>query len=1217
MAISRLKKLLLLLCLALIVGHLTLIDAKNNAKKDATDSDAGAGTGASDGKGVSKEDLKKLADETAKVLQQKYEKAKQNKKPLDGQKGKVMEVVVETIREMNPIRLLARVDPEALLVAQGFSIEKIKPPTSYFSKLFWQKMSAKTRLSNEELSKKLGVNIDGQTDKDLVSLGKLFQIGKTRDLRLGDYFAFLGLKLDSYEKKYDTLMIETLQVPVAFIDDIVEEGFGKYLDDLKKYITKHGGALNSALYAFTQLTGRDVVKLMKDAIHTVKHYKPSTNTSSDMSRQLDIYKKEGEKQVRLYYIKAMGKGGLVYQYTTKFYKTVKAIRKFIHHIINRDKVLEFIDLIGHALGPTGRSLMYIIYQPTATLIHQIFGPMLLIPKLMLAPDHPICEKLLALPPVIVQSTGNMFKPVLMVVEPLIRWKYFLITGHYQKALSLGLDLAAAYGINIWGGAYKAKQIGGAPDNDKKSAKRSKRETEIMVPIWDRYIKARHPRNRDSDQKLAQDYQGGPPVGGYKLGAKLDDTISTMEGSDMMTRLLVTPDFLLKAGGPIYMPLAAVLSPLFRSINLVLFQKGDFDKRVEQVPGIIRGVGLIGPVADVVEAMIPVIKTAYAINRGKLQSSDMFMKLPMLIKTITSGVLFEVAKYPNKMIKACLTWLEGSGGLLAMLRLQLKHEQPSNIKGHAARAHQETRNIQENFISDQLGEFIGGWYLNYVQAVQVIGSLYGALFTGILGHLVDPVKYLDTGVILKAQPIKHIVESFDDLSLMLRAANDRQALLTTLLAGHDPHVFYSVGIKAEKLAALGVHPGLMAAGGKKLLCPNQRSKLDGKSATDLGLDDTYLAKLDLTHQKFLETGLLDVDPVKLATQGIDFHHLVNLVMRGSVDDYTKLVNTGLDIPAMFRAGVNPALLLAGGIGALPADLLAKLGVTNKAQPTDDDIRKLGINPLKLQGKNIDTKKLMQSGIEEYAKREQDFGLRIQQLITSVYTGLDYIKLSKAGIDLKKMVSAGVPTKLLLIGGIKKHLKDDISQASLSKVGIDVNKLLGIGINVNLVADVGALVLSPYNLGRMGICPMRAMMGMLSLSGLDSMCGGLTDPAGIVFGFISTVTKLTQTFASKIPNAKHVPYVGNVLTKKSGKYKGWFGFVLYKILNVDHHGGIYGLLKKMFGNRMTKHEMLVLLDPIRIVSELADPLGKSKVNPIKHHSRKNRKNKSKKSDKKPDN
>jgi hypothetical protein len=94
------------------------------------------------------------------------------------------------------------------------------------------------------------------------------------------------------------------------------------------------------------------------------------------------------------------------------------------------------------------------------MLNQVFGPLLLVPKI-LSSDHEMLDKILALPPVVVQMSGGMFKPVLMVGEPLLRLARFLATGEYSKSLSAGLDISAEFGISIWGGAYKNKKGDGS------------------------------------------------------------------------------------------------------------------------------------------------------------------------------------------------------------------------------------------------------------------------------------------------------------------------------------------------------------------------------------------------------------------------------------------------------------------------------------------------------------------------------------------------------------------------------------------------------------------------------------------------------------------------------------------------------------------------------------------------------------------------------------
>lgn len=75
-----------------------------------------------------------------------------------------------------------------------------------------------------------------------------------------------------------------------------------------------------------------------------------------------------------------------------------------------------------------------------------------------------------------------------------------------------------------------------------------------------------------DNKLADSYQGGPPPNGYKLGVKNDGNID-LDDEDFISRLLLSPDFILKAGGPVFVPFASVLAPLLRAINTVAFGQG--------------------------------------------------------------------------------------------------------------------------------------------------------------------------------------------------------------------------------------------------------------------------------------------------------------------------------------------------------------------------------------------------------------------------------------------------------------------------------------------------------------------------------------------------------------------------------------------------------------------------------------------------------------------
>ena len=102
---------------------------------------------------------------------------------------------------------------------------------------------------------------------------------------------------------------------------------------------------------------------------------------------------------------------------------------------------------------------------------------------------------------------------------------------------------------------------------KKGKGKNAKEEKEKVPTPEEA--ARYTRD---DKKLAEKYQGGPPPGGYKLGVKNDGKID-LDDEDMISRLLLTPDFILKVGGPVFVPFASVLAPALRAVNTVLFGKG--------------------------------------------------------------------------------------------------------------------------------------------------------------------------------------------------------------------------------------------------------------------------------------------------------------------------------------------------------------------------------------------------------------------------------------------------------------------------------------------------------------------------------------------------------------------------------------------------------------------------------------------------------------------
>ncbi len=65
-------------------------------------------------------------------------------------------------------------------------------------------------------------------------------------------------------------------------------------------------------------------------------------------------------------------------------------------------------------------------------------------------------------------------------------------------------------------------------------------------------------------------------------------------------------------------------------------------------------------------------------------------------------------------------------------------------------------------------------------------------------------------------------------------------------------------------------------------------------------------------------------------------------------------------------------------------------------------------------------------------------------------------------------------------ISAAMKGEVSKSSLSNIGLDIDQIASMGINVNLLLDVGASVLNPVSLIKMGIDPQRSIIVIIILS-----------------------------------------------------------------------------------------------------------------------------------------
>jgi hypothetical protein len=129
----------------------------------------------------------------------------------NGATASIMNSVIQTITQTNPIRLLANTDLGPLLEIKGVNIYKIKVPLDFFTPQFFDRFCTKVGMSKSDVSKEVGADVS-KTDKSdsMISAGSLIKIGVKSTLRIGDYLNFFGIDLSRSMANYDAYMIEVL-----------------------------------------------------------------------------------------------------------------------------------------------------------------------------------------------------------------------------------------------------------------------------------------------------------------------------------------------------------------------------------------------------------------------------------------------------------------------------------------------------------------------------------------------------------------------------------------------------------------------------------------------------------------------------------------------------------------------------------------------------------------------------------------------------------------------------------------------------------------------------------------------------------------------------------------------------------------------------------------------------------------------------------------------
>ena len=98
-----------------------------------------------------------------------------------------------------------------------------------------------------------------------------------------------------------------------------------------------------------------------------------------------------------------------------------------------------------------------------------------------------------------------------------------------------------------------------------------------------------------------------------------------------------------------------------------------------------------------------------------------------------------------------------------------------------------------------------------------------------------------------------------------------------------------------------------------------------------------------------SGLLDAKEEKLTEVGIDLNAIFGRILRNSIEDDSRLNSAGIELKVMLKAGVCPVKLLSAGVHALPEERLKTLGIANPNELTDENIKTLGLNGVKLHSK----------------------------------------------------------------------------------------------------------------------------------------------------------------------------------------------------------------------------------------------------------------------------
>ncbi|RWS09890.1 gastrin/cholecystokinin type B receptor-like protein [Dinothrombium tinctorium] len=1100
----------------------------------------------------------------------------------------------------------------------GLNVENANIPLRYFPMRFWKRMAKHTKTSEDEIAKSLDVDLktmysgNGENAKPKpefankpVNVHQMLEICRKYKFTTNQVLDLFGFEASSYMKKMHDKLLSSLKASITAIGSTYYYLRGAYEKQRRKFrdsqldVTSEIPETSKITEKIESPKTTEIVTELTTQL-TQLPTKITTTMLPDSDEESDV--SPAERRILCVFgykfptfitkftkslMKAIAFGSTAEKCKGKncssssfkdfIFKMLRLEFDFFTNLISKNKTAgiesnkanktvpkgDFWTTFEKYIGAHNTFFLRTFIGSAAVTFGSIFKPFLKIPWIIFMAPGPMRDRFFALPAAVIEITGNFLKPLFIVLDPLLRAFRFLITGEFDRSLTVGDEYKEIYDKEFLFDSspkgkkstldgfdaekcFKAEDTGNFEQNAKilfkdeevygtnesASNDKNKKPKEGNEPEKSQEEKERE-RATLVESNFVADYDGRIPKGGYKSNFSRPKTGVVRI---FVKRFLYLPSFLFAAGGPLFGTIAEMILTPIDIMTMLAFDQGTFYEKLKRVPEKTKDSNVIySTIGSLIESTIPLSDLFYDVINGSIGYGEMTYRAPKALGMFAFGPIITLFRGGEKLTFVFINFVTGAGGLVSTFFKQFSPDYNAFGGGFIFELFDEckrkSRNARKYFGDNEDDNWSFSIFFCVLNYMKPYNNFMQTYTNGFVGNVVDPKKMMRNNLMNFNDPLNSFVKLSENLAAMYCVATDRRLFLQAILGGQDIDEMKAVGLDADKMVRNGIDPVAFTLGGLKLLPKKVRSKMGNSNSPNVeylkkvGVDESKLKLIGLDYKKLLTNGIFSAKEEAVFDYGISPCDLINRLLRNSLVSRKAFLNSGINIRKMIHYHVRPDLFLAHGTNMIKPLTFYQLGIDpNDIEAMKDrkKLKKFGVDVERLEKNGIDVAKFLKEGLYAFDNKtvRRKFGIDRDKLIFAVDHALDRAKLKSVGINLAKLESHGLSPSVLITGHTKLVIA---SHEQLRYVGLNPDLMSNSGYKPKRAFSRGTPMTELDTLRRLGFNVNNFILMSLSKYGLDLLCSGTTDDKGSTYHMSKA---LSRKFESTVGYKS-----GNVAQSKS--------------------------------------------------------------------------------------